>query len=554
MSNDREKKKNPFIMVKDIVMEWPLSIKIGAVVFLIAILLAGGIYNNYSYKNEFVSLYQSEIFPDEIDEMTALLIRKGFVQGEDFDVLKSDDGSSIVAQRQLAGTIRSELEEEGYPRNDSVIEKSNITATEDERDRTARLEQEQGLAKQIRAMDGVKSAVVNLVPHQEAFFASEDRPAKSSITVGLKDGYRMSISQTASIMNIVAGAVEGLTIENVKVIGSDGIIYSDRVHSQNDPEGEIPIDIKEAHTRDMQDRIVKNAQEMLDGILGPGKSRVTVNIDMNFDGVSREMVVYGNPAAQGDGYEHAGPVDGETITIGGRLISYNTTSDGMAPPSNGSHIRSLEVMKEKYKNKTPDESKEEGSEYEDIEQRLNYELDQTKTVVVESPGKIERITVALALDCIPEKYVGDITSVVAASVGLDESRGDMISLVNMPFPGNVDPVIPYPGVVDPKPANPFGFLNSGFAGFAGFALALFAIMIMALYVSKKNRSDRQRMELNLSSVPPSSYHTITGLLEDKSGNTVSPSVNGNTNQHLTSWAREKPNEVAAKLMSSWMKG
>jgi len=560
MEQEKNKKGNFLTVLKDLVTGWPLSVKILAGILLVVVIIGGGIYNNYCYHHEFISLYESQISSDEIDKMTSVLTDSGYRQGKDFDVLKADKFSYMVAQRQLAGIIREELEREGYPENNALIDNPSSMMTEDERDRLVRLQQEQSLAKQIRSLEGIKSAVVNIVPEHKDIFEAEDRPAKSSVTLTVKNGFRLNNSQTESIMNIVSGAVEGLKPENVKVIGSDGVIYSDRVHSGGNPEEDIPMDVKEAHRQDIEDALTRNAREILDGILGPGKAKIQVHADMNFDGISREMVVHGNPQYQGDGFEHAVnnySDNGETITIGGRLVGYvtpegvfKTASDQIVAPSGGAHVRSLEIIKEKYENgENSGGDGKEGSDYENIEQRFNYELDQTKTVVVESPGKVERITVGLGFNSVPEKYIDDLVSVVAATVGLDESRGDVISVVNMPF--NIPPPEVRPPDVYTQPHT--SFINPNLVRFAGFSLVMFAMFVAVVYVTKKKRGDFQKTQLNLATVPPSSFHTITGLLEDKAGNTVAPSGNGNSSQNLTTWAKQRPDEVAKKIMNSWLK-
>ena len=78
---------------------------------------------------------------------------------------------------------------------------------------------------------------------------------------------------------------------------------------------------------------------------------------------------------------------------------------------------------------------------------MNYEVSETQREVVKSPGAIKRLTVAVLIDgtlkvddsgtevFVPrsEEEMSSLHDLVAAAVGFDESRGDVITLKSMQF-------------------------------------------------------------------------------------------------------------------------
>ena len=146
-------------------------------------------------------------------------------------------------------------------------------------------------------MDGIKKATVRIVPPRDSLFDNEEgrQPGKASVYIETKDGYKINSGKTESIMALVANSVEGLEKKNVAVIDETGKILSDSVIAGDDPNGALPLDVRQARQYELQEKYTKNTQEFLDGILGKGNSKVLVNVSLNFDGTERMMTVYGNP-------------------------------------------------------------------------------------------------------------------------------------------------------------------------------------------------------------------------------------------------------------------
>jgi flagellar M-ring protein FliF len=78
---------------------------------------------------------------------------------------------------------------------------------------------------------------------------------------------------------------------------------------------------------------------------------------------------------------------------------------------------------------------------------VNYEVSETQREVLRAPGAVKRITVAVLVDGVrgtdasgveswqarPEEELAALRELVASAVGLDEARGDVITIKSMPF-------------------------------------------------------------------------------------------------------------------------
>ncbi|MCL6645321.1 MAG: hypothetical protein K6U88_10165, partial [Dehalococcoidia bacterium] len=74
------------------------------------------------------------------------------------------------------------------------------------------------------------------------------------------------------------------------------------------------------------------------------------------------------------------------------------------------------------------------SQYTRTETTTNNEIPRTTSTTIQAPGKLERLSVSVVLDeSVTAAQEAAITSAVAAAVGLDQVRGDVISVTRLPF-------------------------------------------------------------------------------------------------------------------------
>ena len=228
------------------------------------------------------------------------------------------------------------------------------------------------LSSGLRKLAGVEDAQVIVAPARPAGFADETSdPATASVRLAMQPGAALSAAALAGVRQFVAAAVPGLEAKRVAILDDRGVALG----------GDGPPVADE--TQSLQ----QSLQSALDAALGSGAAIVRVRI--SYDSRVREQhALLRRPA-------------------GSRAIG-TTTSD--------EHFKSAAKQYAKT-NATVDR----GSFVEDDR--------------IESPaGRLERISVAVAVDASRRFDLEKIRSLAKATLGLVSSRGDQVSVEEIAFP------------------------------------------------------------------------------------------------------------------------
>jgi flagellar biosynthesis/type III secretory pathway M-ring protein FliF/YscJ len=131
----------------------------------------------------------------------------------------SANQSALLAQLQQAGKLPNDLSS-GF---DAIIKDSNPFLSQAENDRRWTLALQNTLANVLRNFDGVQSAAVILNLNAERRgFARTAPPSSASVQLTMKGGEPMSERLAKAAAKLVAGAVRGLSVENVQITDSNG--------------------------------------------------------------------------------------------------------------------------------------------------------------------------------------------------------------------------------------------------------------------------------------------------------------------------------------------
>lgn len=138
------------------------------------------------------------------------------------------------------------------------------------------------LARTIRQMNEIEEARVMIVVPEDRLFRSEKREAKASVFVKLKQSHSLTEGQIQAIRFLVANGVEGLQVEKVAVVDSNGKALAQNQQSNtlmaaNSNQIEI--------TNSYEERLREKAQSMLDQVLGPGQAVVRISAELDFDAI-----------------------------------------------------------------------------------------------------------------------------------------------------------------------------------------------------------------------------------------------------------------------------
>ncbi len=134
------------------------------------------------------------------------------------------------------------------------------------------------LERSFKELPGVASVRVLIDRPQPSPFVDDDAAKpKASVKLHMGAGKRLTERQIAGILHLCAGAVAGLVPEKVEIMDDSGLLTpekSDRgaAQAQNSLDAEMA---RETY-------LTRKAQEVLDAVVGPGRSRVKVSVKLDF--------------------------------------------------------------------------------------------------------------------------------------------------------------------------------------------------------------------------------------------------------------------------------
>lgn len=345
-------------------------------------------------------LVASGLTPDQATEATEELESAGIEHrlvngGTAIEVPSSASADAMVAVGEIGATGGAI---EGY----ELLDRQGFMASSFRQRIDYQRAIEGELARTLMGMDGVTSATVHLAIPEERLFAEEEDLTRASVVV---DGL---VSQTtlASIASVVASAVPGLDASNVTVADTTGRILS------GGSDGGMSQDQK-LQMQDLYEAQLEMAADSMLGVaLGPGRAVVRVTADLNFDELESETVTY---------------VPDEQVTLREQTLDEAFTGDNTVPLGT---LGTAEDVTD-----AGEIAGDSGSAY--LRQEVNSEfgVPSTRTVSKQAPGSVERITVAVILDetLDPAPDPAVLSPLVAAAVGLDETRGDTIVVESIAF-------------------------------------------------------------------------------------------------------------------------
>ena len=169
---------------------------------------------------------------------------------------------------------------------DEILDESNLGMTEFLQKINYRRALEGEIAKSISSINGVKSARVHIVIPEPRLFKEDKKEATASIVLALSRAGGISQNQVEGIIYLVASSVEGLSPENVTVLDSAGRLMSSK--KQGSELGKLSSYQHELK-RQVEEYLESKALDMLDPVVGSGKSVVKISAQLNFEQVEQTI-------------------------------------------------------------------------------------------------------------------------------------------------------------------------------------------------------------------------------------------------------------------------
>ncbi len=324
-------------------------------------------------------------------------------------------GSTISVPANKVAEVRIKLAQAGLPKGSAttgleIFDKTNFGATDFVQQVNYRRGLEGELARSINTLDGVKASRVHIVIPKEAIFAEDQQKPTASVLLQLQHGAHLSQEQVRGITNLVANSVEGLTPAGVTIIDDTGRVLFDGATLDSAFSTGVSasqMELQRAYELQLQ----RDVEQTLARVVGPGRSAVTVRAALNFDTVKRIEDQFGDQPVRRSETTTTETFTGTNVSVG---QVPGTGSNGANNP--GAATANGETT------------------YTRTEETVNNEIARTTTETIEAPGTVERLSVSVVLDeSVTAEQEANIASAVAAAVGLDQTRGDTLSVTRLPF-------------------------------------------------------------------------------------------------------------------------
>ena len=360
--------------------------------------------------------------------------------GISFDI--NPEGNAVSVPYGQTAQARMLLAERGLPQSANAgyelfdkVGALGLTSFMQEVTRVRALEGE--LARAIQLIRGVKAARVHIVMPDEGSFRRAKQPPSASVVIRTEGPDDSSAAQ--AIRHLVASSLPGMSVDQVTVLNTDGMILS-----SSDGEATDAVPVK---TLTLEKNIAKDIQDNIRRTLTPylrlPNFQVSVRARVNTDRKQTAETIY-DPESK---------VERSIRSMKENVQSQNTS--GAAPTTVERNIPQTGAANTEGKQST-DETKK-------SEELTNYELS-SKTVTTVSGGyNIEHLSVAVLINRSafsepnkeppkPERVdsqLREIEQLVSSAAGLKKERGDALKVTAVDFMFNEHEISPVesPGFV-----------------------------------------------------------------------------------------------------------
>lgn len=261
------------------------------------------------------------------------------------------------------------------------------------------------LERTIGKMKNVESVQVHLALEDDKLFKDSERPSKASVSLTMSGGDAPKAETVRGIASLVASSVGGLDPEHVTIVDSRGQALT----MQDDGSMAGLTSRQLAVQREVETYMEQKAYHLLSSLVGAGNARVQVSAAINFDKVER-------------------------------------TTQAVDPDK--------QAMTTEQKSEVTPSSPQQGAGY--TQTATSYENTRSVESFSGAIGNVKKLTVAVLIADKITRAPGADTSAAAAAVpptittrtpeeitrietlmrnalGVDSTRGDMISVVSAPF-------------------------------------------------------------------------------------------------------------------------
>ncbi|WP_373034882.1 flagellar basal-body MS-ring/collar protein FliF [Sulfurimonas sp.] len=397
-----------------------------AIVGIVAFLIFMVVYTAQKKTDDSFEILFNSLSSEDAAKVVEQLEKDGIVY-------KLEDNNVIKVPKDIVYKERITIASMGIPKNSGVgfelFDTQEFGATSFDQNVKYLRALEGELSRTINALGPIESASVSLALPKETLFIAKQVDPSASVMVQLVEGQKLSAKQIRGIKNLVSAAVPKLTSDNVMLINSDGETLGDE--DEMAQMSELSAVQQKFKTKEEKKRQRKIIQVISPFVGGDEKvvAQVTIEFDFSIQNSTSEKF------------------DPENV-VRSEQVSEEKREGGTPPeiggvPGTVSNIGPVQGLK----------SNQTSEKYEKNTGTTNYEVGKTVSTTKSQFARIKRISAAVIVDgkykyklgedgkptsdleyeALEESDLQALSSLVSRSIGINEARGDEISVKNLQF-------------------------------------------------------------------------------------------------------------------------
>jgi flagellar M-ring protein FliF len=290
----------------------------------------------------------------------------------------SNGGATILVPSNRVAETRLTLAQEGLPKGGGVgyeiFDRTRLGITGFEQRVNLKRAMEGELSRTINQLAEVRWSRVQIVMPEERLFTEEQEQPTASVFLNLEPGRTLDRRQIQGIQHLVASSVEGLRPEKITILDQNAnplAMPTEPIMAATDLSAS-QFDLRSKVERYFHNKI----KGMFDRIVGPGKSVVSVSVDLDFDKIERTEERY----------------DPDSAVVRSEQRQRETTS---TPTTQAEGIAGVSAN---LPTAAPLTQTAYGTQRQSSSSITNFEISKTIEHIIESPSSIKEVSVAVVVD------------------------------------------------------------------------------------------------------------------------------------------------------------
>jgi flagellar M-ring protein FliF len=377
---------------------------------VIGLLLAGLVLGGFFFFRWITAPTQAPLFSNLASTDASAIVDELNAAGVAYTL--TDGGQTIMVAKEQVYDLRLSMSGKGLPAGQdtgyALLDEQGITTSEFQQQVSYQRALEGELSKTLESLAGVRQATVHVALPEDEVFVTEQAKPTASVLLDLAPGTQLNGEQIQAVTNLVSSSVQDMDPEQVTVADSSGQVLSAAGTGVTAAAGDARSQVESEY----EARLSASAQKILDSVVGPGRSVVSVraDVDLSERETTSETYVYDDDVP---------PLSESTTTE--EYVGTGVPVGGVLGPEN-----------------MPDAAGNAGggeSTYNKESTTANNAVGKTVEVEKGAPGEINRLTVSVVMD---EAVAGNLNQqqmrdLMITAVGLDDARGDDITVASLPF-------------------------------------------------------------------------------------------------------------------------